>query len=80
MNQNVACDNPSVDRVALERQKQKKIAHIKETLAIWSVLIIPLINLAIFWVMGTLESIPIAFEYYPETGGKEYTFWNFTYL
>ena len=80
MNQNVACDNPSMDRVALERQKQKKIAHIKETLAIWSVLIIPLINLVIFWVMGTLESIPIAFEYYPETGGKEYTFWNFTYL
>lgn len=63
-----------------ECKKQKRIARIKELLCIWSVLIIPLLNLFLFWVIGTLESIPIAFEYYPQSGGKEYTLWNFKYL
>lgn len=80
MDQHITATPQITEPPKLEAKRQKKIAHIKRTLCIWSVLIIPLINLFIFWVVGTLESIPIAFEYYPETGGKEYTLWNFTYL
>lgn len=80
MDQNITATPQITEPSKLAAKRQKKIAHIKRTLCIWSVLIIPLINLFIFWVVGTLESIPIAFEYYPETGGKEYTLWNFTYL
>lgn len=38
-------------------------AKTKELLCIWSFLIIPLINLCIFWVYGTIQSFPIAFEH-----------------
>lgn len=61
-------------------RKMKKTAKLKETLCIWSILIIPLINLFIFWVVGTLYSVPVAFEYYPASGGKEYSLFNFQYI
>ncbi len=61
--------------------KQKRSRKVKETLCIWSVLIIPLIDLAIFWVYGTIKSIPIAFEQYDvSTGAKTYGLFNFKYV
>ncbi|MBR1867216.1 MAG: sugar ABC transporter permease [Clostridia bacterium] len=62
------------------RSDKKKFRR-RELLCIWSVLIIPLINLAIFWVYGTIQSFPIAFETYDIDGAiKGYDFTNFTYL
>ena len=58
----------------------KRKTRKKELLCIWSVLIIPLINLFIFWVIGTLNSVPIAFEFYPSGGDKTYSFYNFQYI
>ncbi|MBR0189613.1 MAG: sugar ABC transporter permease, partial [Clostridia bacterium] len=55
-------------------------AKIKEWLCIWSFLIIPLINLCIFWVYGTIQSFPIAFEHKFIDGTLKYDFSNFEYL
>lgn len=55
-------------------------AKIKELLCIWSFLIIPLINLCIFWVYGTIQSFPIAFEHRFMDGTIKYDFYNFEYL
>ena len=61
--------------------RENKIRRVKELCCIWSVLIIPLIMLAIFWVYGTIQSIPIAFEHRNElTGEVSYDFYNFRYL
>ena len=62
---------------ALRIKKQQKI---KELLCIWSILIIPLINLCIFWVYGTAQSIPIAFEHRFNDGTLKYDFSNFKYI
>ena len=61
--------------------KDKKRRRFKELLCIWSILILPLIDLAIFWVYGTIQSIPIAFEVY-DAGGNitSYGFDNFVYI
>ena len=58
----------------------KKKQKIKELLCIWSILIIPLITLCVFWVYGTIQSIPIAFEHRFNDGTIEYDFSNFQYL
>lgn len=55
----------------------KKKQRIKELLCIWSILIIPLVNLCIFWVYGTIQSIPIAFEHNFTDGTRVYDFHNF---
>ena len=60
-------------RKSSEQQKQK----IKELLCIWSILIIPLISLCVFWVYGTIQSIPIAFEHHFDDGTLKYDFNNF---
>ena len=44
------------------RLKVKRTQRTKELFCIWSILIIPLINLCIFWVYGTIQSVPLAFE------------------
>ena len=58
----------------------KKKQKIKELLCIWSILIIPLITLCVFWVYGTIQSIPIAFEHRFNDGTIEYDFSNFQYI
>ncbi len=55
-------------------------ARTKELLCIWSFLIIPLINLCIFWVYGTIQSFPIAFEHKFMNGKTTYDFSNFRYI
>ena len=60
-----------------ELLKIKKQQKIKELLCIWSILIIPLINLCIFWVYGTIQSVPIAFEHRFNDGTIKYDFFNF---
>lgn len=55
-------------------------ARTKELLCIWSFLIIPLINLCIFWVYGTIQSFPIAFEHKFTNGKTTYDFSNFRYI
>ena len=57
--------------------KIKKKQRTKELLCIWSFLIIPLINLCIFWVYGTIQSFPIAFEQRFNDGTIKYNFSNF---
>lgn len=57
--------------------KIKKKQRTKELLCIWSFLIIPLINLCIFWVYGTIQSFPIAFEQRFKDGTIKYNFSNF---
>ena len=58
--------------------KIKKQQRTKELLCIWSFLIIPLINLCIFWVYGTIQSVPIAFEQRFNNGTTiKYNFSNF---
>lgn len=72
---------PDVNTLTAEELRaQKRRTKRIELLCIWSILIIPLINLFIFWVIGTIQSVPIAFEYYPAEGGKEYSLFNFKYL
>ena len=63
-----------------ESLKIKKAQRTKELLCIWSILIIPLITLCVFWVYGTIQSIPIAFEHRFNDGTIEYDFSNFQYL
>lgn len=63
-----------------EHLKIKKAQRTKELLCIWSILIIPLINLCIFWVYGTIQSVPIAFEHRFNDGTVVYDFSNFEYL
>lgn len=71
----------NVSGVTRDYLHEKKIRRIKELCCIWSILIIPLIMLAIFWVYGTIQSIPIAFEHRNEmTGEISYDFYNFEYL
>ena len=65
---------------AAELKKQKSTRRRRELFCIWSVLILPLIDLIIFWVAGTVLSIPIAFEHYTADGAVEYSFYNFEYL
>ena len=60
-----------------ESLKIKKAQRTKELLCIWSILIIPLINLCIFWVYGTIQSVPIAFEHRFDDGSITYDFSNF---
>lgn len=60
-----------------ELLKIKKQQRIKELLCIWSILIIPLINLCVFWVYGTIQSVPIAFEHRFGDGSVTYDFFNF---
>ena len=60
-----------------ELLKIKKKQKTKELLCIWSILIIPLINLCIFWVYGTIQSVPIAFEHRFNDGTVTYDFFNF---
>ena len=67
-------------QTAEELRAEKRRRRTLELCCIWSVLIIPLINLFFFWVIGTINSVPIAFEYYPISGGKEYSLFNFKYL
>ncbi len=70
------------NKVLNEAARQKKRQRTIELICIWSVLIIPLINLAIFWVYGTIQSFPIAFEErHPITGEiTGYGLFNFKYL
>ena len=58
----------------------KKKQRIKELLCIWSFLIIPIVNLCIFWVYGTIQSVPIAFEHHFNDGTLQYDFSNFEYI
>ena len=60
----------NVGGVTKDYLREKKIRRAKELACIWSVLIIPLVMLAIFWVYGTLQSIPIAFEHRNELTGE----------
>ena len=60
-----------------ESLRIKKKQKIKETLCIWSILIIPLVNLCIFWVYGTIKSVPIAFEHHFFDDTMTYDFYNF---
>lgn len=60
--------------------KERKRAKIKELLCIWSFLIIPIINLCVFWVYGTIQSFPIAFEHNFVDGTKTYDLFNFKYI
>lgn len=70
-----------MNNVTKDYLKDKKKRRAKELLCIWSVLIIPLIDLCVFWVYGTIQSFPIAFEHYNEASGKlTYDFYNFEYL
>ena len=73
-------EKPVEKRSENELKKIKHRNRTKELLCIWSVLIIPLINLFIFWVIGTINSIPIAFEYYPADAEKIYNLYNFKYI
>ena len=67
--------------LVFDAAKQKKKHRIKELLCIWSVLILPIIDLIIFWVYGTIQSIPIAFEVYDTYGNvARYGFDNFKYI
>ena len=71
----------NVSGVTRDYLHEKKIRRIKELCCIWSILIIPLIMLAIFWVYGTIQSIPIAFEHRNARPGEiAYDFYNFEYL
>ena len=63
-----------------EALKIKKKQKTKELLCIWSILIIPLINLCVFWVYGTVQSIPIAFEHRFMDDTVKYDFSNFQYI
>ncbi len=65
---------------AVQLKKMKSTRKTKELLCIWSVLILPLIDLIIFWVIGTALSFPIAFEHYTADGLRQYGFYNFEYL
>ncbi len=62
------------------RLKEKSRRKKKELIFIWSALIIPIINLLIFWVYGTISSFPIAFEHHFADGTLKYDFFNFEYL
>lgn len=67
--------------LVFDAAKQKKKYRAKELLCIWSVLILPIIDLIIFWVFGTAQSIPIAFELYDVDGNIiGYGFDNFQYV
>ena len=67
--------------ILFDAEKQKKRNRFKELLCIWSILILPLIDLCIFWVYGTIQSIPIAFEVYDTYGNViRYGFDNFKYV
>lgn len=69
------------DDLVFDANKQKKKNRAKELLCIWSILILPLINLCIFWVYGTIKSFPIAFEVYDTYGNVvKYGFDNFQYV
>ena len=69
------------DDIAGDSILQKKRYRRKELLFIWSVLILPLIDLCIFWVYGTIQSIPIAFEKYDTYGNVVgYGWQNFEYI
>lgn len=59
---------------------EKKKARAKELVCIWSFLVIPIIDLCIFWVYGTIQSFPIAFEHHFNDGSMKYDFYNFEYL
>ncbi len=65
---------------AEELKRQKRMSNVKQWLCIWSILIIPIIDLLVFWVYGTLQSIPIAFEHKQGDGSIVYDFWNFEFL
>ena len=68
--------------------KPKKVNHYKakrkkkwmDIIFVWSVLILPIIMTIIFWLYGTLISIPIAFEQYSPTGELSYGFNNFKFI
>ncbi len=65
----------------IKAKKAKKKSRIIELICIWSILILPLINLLVFWVYGTLQSIPIAFEHKNVADGTiTYDFYNFEFL
>ena len=67
--------------IVFDAAKQKKRNRNKELLCIWSVLILPIIDLIIFWVYGTIQSVPIAFEVYDTYGNViRYGFDNFKYV
>ncbi len=67
--------------IVFDAAKQKKRNRTKELLCIWSVLILPIIDLIIFWVYGTIQSVPIAFEVYDTYGNViRYGFDNFKYV
>lgn len=67
--------------LVFDASKQKRKNRIKELLCIWSILILPLIDLCIFWVYGTIQSIPIAFEVYDTYGNViRYGLDNFIYV
>lgn len=60
-----------------ETLRIKRQQKIKEGFCIWSILIIPIITLCVFWVYGTIQSIPIAFEQTFEDESVTYNFSNF---
>lgn len=60
--------------------KVKRTQRTKELLCIWSILIIPLINLCIFWVYGTIQSVPLAFEQRLRDGTTKFNLHNFKIL
>lgn len=67
--------------IVFDSEKQKKKNRFKELLCIWSILILPIIDLIIFWVYGTIQSVPIAFEVYDTAGHViRYGFDNFKYV
>lgn len=72
--------NKKTNFAEINHVKMKKSAKIKQTLCIWSFLIIPIIDLIVFWVYGTLKSFPIAFEHHLSDGSTVYDFSNFDYL
>lgn len=72
--------NPDKPKKEINYIKQKKLFKLRDFCFIWSILLIPLLNLAFFWVYGTIKSIPIAFEQYSPLGDLSYGFANFEYL
>lgn len=71
-------DSHSMTREELRQQKRRMKRN--ELICIWSFCFLPILSLFVFWFIGTVQSVPIAFEYYPVTGGKEYSLFNFEYM
>lgn len=72
--------DPDKPKKAVNAQREKKKKKWIDLIFIWSVLIVPIILTLVFWVYGTIISIPIAFEQYSDSGELTYGLYNFKYI